>query len=277
LSIPSWAFAQPPEISIELSLDCTSCSYGEPVGASVVVTNGSGSDIYINEGFMDTVFYQRMRIIDPAGQLLGVILVEPPEEEVPDAPPVPVVFRNGRHIRVIPHEVMGSSWQTTSATDNLLGHYPLQLPGWYSVQVQVSAMTFTAGDPGNIHNYEWQGVLKSNTVYFYVEGSTRVNVVPNEWHLEWFTQKGKPEVKVKIWPAEGKTVEDYQAESIRLNNVPARRVKVVAPKIEAYFDAREAIGSLGEVELGQWYPVVLSGRLTSDQPFGGGTKVKVVR
>ena len=277
LLISSWGFAQPPPISINVGVDCTSCSFGQPVGVSVEVVNTGTEQILINEGFTATEFYLKMRLIDPAGQLIGVIPVEPPTLEAPDAPPVPVLFRDGRHIRFAPWEVLHPGVVKPSSTVNLLDHYPLSLPGYYSAQVLLSAMTFKPDDPGNIHNYQWQGVLKSIPVYFYYEGATEVEVKPERWPLAWLEAEDHEGdlVEVKIWPEVGKTVGDYVPESIRFNNMEPFKVKVKKSVIVLDLDAYRAIGSLGPVEKGQWYPVMVSGKLTSGRFFGGGAKVKI--
>jgi hypothetical protein len=44
----------------------------------------------------------------------------------------------------------------------------------------------------------------------------------------------------------------------------------------ALFDKRKAIDSLGTVAKGNWYSVVISGMLTTNQFFGGGQQVKIV-
>ena len=282
LSLSSWVHAQPPAIDIQLSFDKPYYRYGESVGVSVVVSNQSGSEILINQGFGGTVFYKEMRILDPANRLLAVFR-EGPRVESPDAPPLPVIFRSGGYIRVIGWESLPAGWETSSATADLRSFYPLELPGYYSAQVQVSAMTFKPEDPGNIHNYAWQGVLQSDTVYFYVNGATPVDVVPPWWRKAW--QSGKPilpDLTVLIWPQQGKSVDQYQRDSIRLNNVPAKLVVKLYSFLKkqyyllAFFDTRSAVNSLGPVQVGQEYPVVISGKLTSDQFFGGGDKIKII-
>jgi len=92
-----------------------------------------------------------------------------------------------------------------------------------------------------------------------------------------------PNVKVIIWPEEERKVEDYDKESIRMNNVEAERVrKLYSFKkkqhyLLAFFNKQEAINSLGDVERGQWYPARISGRLTSGEYFGGSRQVRIVR
>lgn len=272
------ALAQTQPIGLRLSFfDKTYYAYGEPIDVSVKLANKTGSKILINKGFENTAFFMAVRIIDPSGRQIGAIRREP-RKEFPDAPPVPVIYREGRHIRVAPWEVLSPDWEKISPKINLLDRYPLQLPGYYSAQVQVSAMIFKSKDPGNIHSFAWQGVLESKTKYFYFEGTTKVDVLPKEWLLKWKEDRNTHrDVKIQIWPQKGKKVTDYNSRSIRLNNLAARRVEVLHDKIEAFFGAREALITLGRVKAGRWYPVVLSGRLKSGRFFGGGRKVVIVR
>jgi hypothetical protein len=84
-----------------------------------------------------------------------------------------------------------------------------------------------------------------------------------------------PNVKVVIWPQNGQTVDAYQKDSIRLNNVAAREVLKLYSVLKkqhyllAFFNKEDAINSLGEVQVGQWYPVEISGKTTSGKFFGG--------
>jgi len=285
VGISGLVWAQPPDIHIDLNFDNPSYNYGEPVGVEVVVTNESGNDILISKGFSSMVYYLEMRVIDPSGRLL-LVRHEEFHDEFPDAPPLAYVLYQGRPIRVASCEVLPTGWQETSRTEDLGEHYDLGLPGHYSAQVQLSAMVFkgASGDPCDVNDYEWLGVLDSETKYFYLEGTTEVKVFPKRWRLAW--RRGRyifPNVKVSIWPQDGIAVKNYDKESIRLNNVEAKKVwKLYSFKkkqhyLLAFFSKKEAINSLGDVERGQWYPVVISGRLTSGQFFGGGQKVKIVR
>ena len=289
-------WAQPPAIDIDLRFDKAFYGYGEPVGVEVVVSNQPQEDLWITEGFSIKVFYRQLRVVDPSGRLLLARLSGPsvkspdapplPDEsqvEAPDAPPFPWSLSDGRLIRTAPCELLPAGWSSEpwqERTDDLRAYYEMELPGYYSAQVQLAVMTFK-GSPCNVNDYEWQGLLKSETEYFYLEGSTKVKVIPNQWKLKWKGEDKKkkkktPDVQVQIWPEEGKTVADYNLGSIRLNNVVAKRVKALPPKIKAFFDSKEAINSLGDVERGQWYPVVISGKLISGQFFGGSRRVRIV-
>jgi hypothetical protein len=75
---------------------------------------------------------------------------------------------------------------------------------------------------------------------------------------------------------EERRVDDYQIETIRLNGQPAIRVEKSKTIIKATFEPKACIESLGQVEAGRSYPIVISGRLRSGQPFGGGQMIQIV-
>ncbi len=277
LSMSSWVFAQPPAIGLDLSIEQTASG----IGASVTVSNAGDTDILINQGFSATQFYLKLSITDPVGNI--IVVGESLGDNHPKGP-VPVIYRDGRFIRGVAWETLEVGWQTVSPTSNLLVDYVLSLPGYHCAQCQLSAMEFKTEDPGNVLNYRWQGVLESNTECFYFEGATQVKVLPKRWRQVW--QDGRyvaPNVKVFIWPEDGKTIDDYQLEGIQLNDVAANRVFKLYSRLKkkyylmAFFNKQEAINSLGDVELRQWYPVIVSGRLADGTSFGGAHDVKIVR
>ncbi len=277
LLMSSWVFAQPPAIDLDLSIEQTASG----IGVSVTVSNAGATDILINQGFSATQFYLKLRITDPVG---NIIVVGESEGDNHPKGPVPVIYRDGRFIRGTAWETLEVDWQTVSATGNLLEDYVLSLPGNHCAQVQLSAMEFKAADPGNVLNYQWQGVLESNTQCFYYDGATQVRVLPKRWRRVW--QDGRywtPNVKVAIWPEEGMTVSDYNREGIQLNDVAAKKVIKLYSYwrkkhyLVAFFNKQEAINSLGDVELYHWYPVIVSGSLADGTSFGGAHNVKIVR
>ncbi|MFZ0451558.1 MAG: hypothetical protein WAL98_20150 [Desulfatiglandaceae bacterium] len=279
------AWAEAPAIHIDLNFDSSFYGYGDPVGVDIAVTNESGKDILISQGFRSIVYYMEMRVIDPAGNLL-LARHDEFHDEFPDAPPVPFILYEGRVIRAASCEVLPAGWEGMSQTADIRDFYEMVLPGYYSAQVQLSAMVFKGepGDPCDINDYEWLGVLKSETRYFYVEGTTEVNILPKRWRIVW--QNGRyvfPNVKVAIWPEEGKTVGDYQLEGIKLNNVEANKVRKLYSfwkkkyYLLAFFNKQEAVNSLGDVTVGQKYPARISGQLTSGEYFGGSRQIKIVR
>jgi hypothetical protein len=279
------AWAEPPAINIDLVVDQDSFGSNEPIGVTVTVSNDTGQDLLISKGFSAKLYYLEMRVVDPAGRFL-LARRDEVHDEFPDAPPVPFLLYQGKFIRTAACEVLQEGWSNTVRSENIRDYYEMGLPGYYSAQVQLSAMVFKGvpGDPCDINDYEWLGVLKSETQYFYVGGSTDVNILPKKWRIVW--QNGRyiaPNVKVTIWPQEGKTIDDYQQEGIKLNNVAAKQVFKLYSFLKkkyyllALFNKKEAINSLGDVELRQWYPVVISGRLESGQPFGGSQQIRIVR
>ncbi len=277
LLMSSWGFAQQPAIELDLSIDQTASG----IGATVTVTNVGDTEILINQGFSATQFYLKLLITDPLGNV--IVVGESSGDNFPRGP-VPVIYRDGSFIRGISWETLEVGWDTVSATDNLLEDYVLTLPGYHCARCEVSAMEFKASDPGNVLNFKWQGVLESNTQCFYYDGATQVRVLPRRWRIVW--QDGRyitPNVKVAIWPEEGLTVADYNRDGIQLNDEAANKVINLYSRrkgthfLMAFFNKQQAINSLGEVQLYEWYPVLLTGTLTSGEYFGGAYQVKIVR
>jgi len=279
-------WAQAPDIAIELNFGKDTYEIGDPIDAEIVVSNQSGGDILINKGFSSTVFYLEMRVIDPAERLV-VATREDFHNEFPDAPPLSWILHNGKPIRVTGCESLPPGELPPSFSENLRRHYDIELPGYYSAQVQVSAMVFD-GDPCEADSYAWQGVLSSETKYFYVQGgsgSAEVKIKPDKWELSWLKNEKKKkkkkkvkDVKVEIKLADGRAVADIDPESIRLNSMPYTKVKVERSKVKAYFDAKEALESLGdELKKNEKYSVIISGRMKSGELFGGEQQIKIVK
>ena len=136
---------------------------------------------------------------------------------------------------------------------------------------------------GDIKKYESLGVAKSEPKTLYTQGSTEVDIIPQYWLIAW--KDGIyliPDIAVTIWPEEGKVADDYSLDNIQLNNVVAKNAFKMYSFLRnkdyllALFDKQKAINSLGEVEAGQWYPVVISGTLKNKQYFSGGQKVEII-
>jgi len=275
--------AQAPPIGIALNFDKETYEFGEPIPVEVVVTNQSNSGILINQGFNSTVFYLEMRVIDPA-QRLVVATREEFHDEFPDAPPLAWILHNNKPVRVAGCESLPPGPLPASYTPDLRDHYDILLPGYYSAQVQVSAMVFE-GAPCEADAFEWQGVLSSETRFFYVQASSEVNVEggsapttvnPNKWNLNWLDDKGKPKkIKVEIRPEGELTADEFVVESIKLNNLAALNVEKKKKKIELEFDRKLALESLGDVKVNQSYRVLISGRLKSGAPFGAEQEIKI--
>jgi hypothetical protein len=258
-----WAGAAP-AIQIDLRLDKQAYMEGEPVGLEVEVTNADGT-VWINEGFSSLVFYYEMRVIDPSGRLV-LVKREGEHIESPDAPPLVSVVHPDTHqiVQVAGCEPLEAGWTSgVQRLEDLRMYYDLSLPGYYSVRVQVSAMVFQ-GETCDVNDYEWKGVLESETKFFYVRGSsTGVQVIPDEWSTKWaVSSKEVKQLQVHIKPEAGETTADYVLEALRLNGVKPFRVEGLKPMIRAYFDAAEVMRTLGQVQVGQWYTVYISGQRT---------------
>jgi len=288
-------WAQTSDISdiLGVTLDFNKSYYvcGEPVNVTVTVSNKSGKDLYVSEGFKAKEYYLEMRVIDPAGRLvLAKRLGE--HEEFPDAPPLPFCRKNdGSFTQVAPHEILPAGWTSEpsqSQTLDLRDYFPFKFPGNYSFQVQLSAMIWDPpdGEPciGDINAYKSLGVAKSETKYVQTQGSTKVKVIPQKWPISWEKNQDypRPELSVIIVPEKGKTITDYSMDYIQLNNVKADMVfKQYSPLyriyyLRAFFDRQKAINSLGEVQAGNIYRVVISGTMKDGGFFGGGAQIKVI-
>lgn len=275
------AGAQPPgiPIQIELNFNKSFYEYGQPIGAQVVVSNPFGHDILISKGFSSMVYYLEMRVFDPSGRLILANRNEV-HDEFPDAPPLGYVLYNGHPIQVAACEVLDADWVGQSQTEDLRAYYAFDLSGYYSAQVQLSAMTFKgeSGNPCDVNDYKWLGVLKSDTKYFYVQGDSKtLRVIPDQWSISWKEDDSKVKsIQVQVRPDKKKTVDDYDPQSIRLNNMPVDSVRVLPHMIKAYFNAKDLIESLGEVQVGQWYKVLVSGKYSNGEPFVSKQKIRII-
>ena len=281
-----WAGA--PAVNIDLNLDQAEYEAGTQVGLTVVVTNND-DDLLISEGFGTKTYYLEMRVVDPAGQLL-LPMRDEEHDEFPDTPPLAWVLYNGQHLQVADCEVLPADWDSPlpqGRIDDLKSYYDINLPGYYSVQVQLSAVVFNGdpGDPCDINNYAWKGVLKSATKFFYLQASNEINAAgssapttlqPNKWKLAWLDdKKGPKKIKVEIRPQGDLKVVDFNAGSIKLNNLAPLKIKEKNKKIELEFDSKLALESLGDVQVNQWYRVLISGRLISGAPFGAEQEIQI--
>jgi hypothetical protein len=275
---------------VTLQLDNDYFDSGEPMGVTITVANISGNYLLVNKGLKDQLFYLQMRLIDPAGRLVQP-KCEQPRTEFPDTPPLSFVSCNGIPTLVAPYEVLEPGWSVTQRVDDLRDCYLIKLSGQYSAEVQLSVMIFGQSDSepgvdpcgGDIKNYESLGVAKSEPQTLYTQGSIEVDIIPKYWLIAW--KDGHyiiDDIIVAIWPEEGRVADDYSLDNIQLNNVVAKYVFKIHSFLRdkeyllALFDKQMAISSLGEVEVGQWYPVVISGTLKNKQYFSGGQKVEII-
>jgi hypothetical protein len=70
-------------------------------------------------------------------------------------------------------------------------------------------------------------------------------------------------------------VADLNSESTKLNDVAPDKVKETKKKIELEYDSKLALKNLSEVQVNQWYRVLISGRLTSGALFGAKQEIQI--
>ncbi|NLI81495.1 MAG: hypothetical protein GX443_07375 [Deltaproteobacteria bacterium] len=271
-----------PPITISLEFNKAFYGFDDPVGARVTASNTSREDIVVTRSFSAYPYLLRMRVVDPAGRLLHPKRQDQRDVplEIPDAPPLPWTFYRDKPVQTAPCEIFEGGRNEVQETADLRQLYDLVLPGHYSAQVQVSAMTFK-GDgkaPCDVNDRQWLGVIHSETVHFYYEGKTEVEIPP--W---WDVKKLPSELKVVIWPPEGGTVDAYHRESIRLNGAAPTSIRVEdSPERKQHclvvtFDAERAAGGLPSMQPNHWQPATITGRLKSGEPFGGSRQIVLLR
>jgi hypothetical protein len=250
--------------------------YGEKIPVSVRVTNQSQDDVVISKGFTTTHFFTKMRLIDPAGRLLLPKRLQNGGREIPDAPPLPFfLYRGEKPVQVAPCEVFLKEETLSKKLPDLREYYDLELPGLYSAQVQVSAMLFKK-DLCSVRDYLWQGVLSSETIYFYFEGKTKIKIIPRRWRINWLEDSPNKPVMAEMYHPPGMTWRDYNLESIRLNHRVAGKVERQQSMLTAYFDPQECIKSISRPKINQPYPAVVSGKMRDGKYFGGGQNITIV-
>ena len=294
LLVPVWAAA--PDIQLSLNFidrpeAIPTYMIGDPVGVSVVASYADGNPpLLVSRGFQDENrrYYLEMRVVDPIGRVV-VSRSEVEHIESPDAPPLPWAFENGRFFRVTGCEVLCPGFIRESATADIRSHYDISLPGYYSVQAQLSLTVFrgTPDSPPCLYDtpacknndYDFKGVLKSETRFFYVQGSGEgVQVAPDQWSASWTESEKKiKQVQIHLRPEQGETTADYLLDTVRLNGVKPYRVEGLKPMIKAYFDGRLLIQTLGAVQVGKWYSVNISGQRRAEVSYQPFIKIQAIR
>lgn len=274
------AFADPPPITIDLSFDKEIYNYGEPVETTLTVNHNSASDLLISKGFMDTNFMLQIRVNDPANRQVFPAPPEPPPEEFADyVTPYGFTLYNNQIVKVGPCEMLPAGWTDVDQEVDLRQVYNFELPGYYTFEVQVSAMTFKDG-VCSVNDHEWNGTLKSVIKTIYIQGATEVEIAPTIWQTGWTAGNDPfPNVTANIYPKDGMNLDEYNLGSIKMNNVPATEIiqryssTLQAEYLVARFNKKAVIDTFNSTTVDQWYPVVLSGRMNSGALFGGGEDI----
>lgn len=287
LCLVSTATAGPPQISIDLALDKADAAsprpvytLGEPIGITVTASYDGAPSLLVSQGLQATDFYLNIRVLDPSGNLLQA-RQEDQQPESPDAPPLRKIYYNGEFFKVRDCELLQTGWSETEVTDDIHEYYDFTMPGWYSLQVQVFTVIFNESSGNNLcfkGDYQFEGMLKSQTRFLYIDkDSDQAKVIPANWKIKWTetTKKkrpGRPNVQVQLRVAKGEDTGSYDLSSLTLNYVPISRAKALKPMVKAFFNKKEVMATLGDVQVGQQYPVNIRG-LKNGAPF---LKVKQV-
>lgn len=269
--------ANPPPISVKLRLDNNvTRTYGcnDNVGIIIEVKNDSPDMILINEGFKSSRFALKMRIIDPAGRLL-VPWVPFLKGKSPHTPPLPFVKVNGKIVRAVPCEKFSATESLPPQYENLSEYYNFELPGEYIAQVQVPVTIFR-GPVCLLKEYQWLGVLKSETIRFSIKEKTPVRIIPEEWNLSWIKTDPGYNVEIRIPFPKGKTSKDYHLRSIRLNGQKGE-IKESQAMIKIKFNGRDCVKSLKLLEADKTYRVQVLGRYSNNDTFCGHQRIGLTR
>jgi hypothetical protein len=282
--IPSSLRAQmAPNVSISLSFSHDYYSSGQPVLATITMTN-NGDPIYLNSDFIGRGvyptpgYYLELKITDPAGR---VVRAKRPAEGAAPHRMQPLPFRCDSGTQKVYEEApcspLAHGGQTIPAAVDLRPWYDLSIPGRYLAQVQLSAMQF-ADDTCNVGTYLWQGLLESNVATFYMAGDTQVSVNPNVWPLTWKSAPvGTNTVTATLTPPTGVPVDRLETRAIYLNDVYGEGA-LNGDSVVVRFDGKEAVNSLGPgpIERGNAYKVRVAGWYKGGGYFGGITEIQVL-
>ena len=283
---PLRAAAPPIELIVTLDKESPeqpipSYALGEAVVATVTATYAAvNPTLLISNALENSIYYLQLRVVDPLGRVL-IPRSDIEHIESPDAPPLAWKYYNGRFFQAAGCSVVDAPFERQSGPVDLLLHYDIWLPGYYSIQPQLSVTVFRGDDAElcNSRDYLYKGVLVGEPRFIYLQGSAEgVQVIPDQWSTKWLEEDKKSKaVQVHLVPDEGEMTGDYLLESLRLNGVRPYRVDGLKPMIKAYFNATELMRTMGSVQVGGQYTVHISGQHRvgeSYQPFG---KIQTVR
>ena len=275
---PVWgAYRTPIVVELEFAGDEPYYRCNDEVGVTITVKNTSPDTVRINrDSIKNARFFLQMRIIDPAGRLL-IPRLDKPSDEVPDAPPLPFVEDpiDQKLVMAAPC-VTFMPGSVTEETPDLGKYYNFEQSGKYRAQAQLSIMEFEKEGICNPKKYRWVGVVKSETLSFFVDGRLPIQIRPDTWHLAWKDKDPGLNVEVLIPVPAGNTVRDFQKE-IRLKNMGG--LKAVAEEsngmLKTRFYGKQCIEKLKKVRSGYSFQVVISGNYANGRPFCGSQRITI--
>jgi len=251
------------KLKIELILSKNKVNYGYAESIPIQIrVSSSDENIYIDQGFSSQNFFTKIRMIDPAGHLVLPIRTKT-IDEYPHALPLPYVLQSGTPVRVAPCEV----FKKVDEKDNIEKYFFLKLPGYYTAQVQASATAYK--NTCNVDKPFWTGLLKSNTLSFYVAGKVEVMIEPSTWYKSWGKNPTAENVKFFIPYEEGMGKSDYQEARIYLNYKEKLKYDYTQSHIVTSLSGGKCLQTLGYVKVGNKYPVTITGWLKNGRVIGG--------
>ena len=282
LLTPMFAWAEGQKIKIVLELaEKNKVIYGayDPIRVNLKVDSSYSQKIYIDKGFSVENIFLKMRVVDPTGRL---VFPKPRKSsgQYNQMPPLPYGLydddpndsKPGAPVRFAPCKLFDN---IDEKKVNIRRIYNLEQPGYYSMQVETSAMIFENGTcnidaaPRVGLLKPWVGLLKSNTISFCVAGRREVKVDKGVWHKHWVKNNSNKKVKFRIPYENGRTSADYDKDNIYLNCKEKLEVEFFTAEIWAFLSESECAKSLGtEIKNGE-YTIAITGWLKSGQPFGG--------
>lgn len=254
----------------------------DPIIAKLAASNDSNEKILINRDFSSQMLLNKMRLIDPSGRMLRPRKLKKrniSHNQSDYMPPLPFGIyddpndgKPGAPIRFAPCKILpvGDIFPKDQII-NLRDYYDFELPGYYSAQIEVSAMTFNGGTC-NADAPQWVGLLKSGIHSFYVVNKkNEVKIEPHIWNLS----KPSGEIRFlirymdKMISADAKGIHVYLNYNQKLTDIKRNGDWLVAKGGE-----KKCVQSLGVVNNGgNWITVTV--RLKNGKLFGGSKKGKI--
>jgi len=171
--------------------------YGKPIGAKVNVINKS--ETLFSKPINSINFALKMLIKNPKGRNLfsknaGF------HDEFPDSPPLPFKRVGKKYVQVIPCDIFETGEIGRDyIVEDLRKYYGIGIPGEHIAQVRVSIMTFK-GEPCDVKNPDWAGVLTSDPVGFYIRKPSVKKYSKKQMTHDYRTRKEDAQVQFERYP-----------------------------------------------------------------------------
>ena len=274
-------FAETPLLSLSLemlknNIPLPYYSTDENIYFKASAVNNSGKQLIVSEGFYAVLSHHHIRLIGPSGEIIRPRMIPGNQKlKMNMVTPFGYIERNGKPIKVAPCTKIPKNAKMTGHRQDLLYFFDLFLPGVYSAQLQFSTMVFKP-PLCNVDDYEWQGTIKSDTLYFFYEGSSQIDIDPPVWEENWLTVPTNDIVTVKIFYDLRILPGSINPGSIRINAAPIKPFFSHIPQktkkwLELYLVPKECfkIYRTG-------YPITITGTLNDGTRFGSARMIGVI-